>query len=125
MNCGGSKCWSRITSTWCSAKALLRVARVSPSIGWVKSRPTTSAPVCPVSGVMVKDGIWAFPPHDIFAPETLGPRGGAVKQTRYAMLEPRKGMGGCDEVETRAVDCVCRIVGERRRGRAADHQRSR
>src|SRR5262245_9115853 len=38
-------CWSRITRTCRSAKARASAARVSLSIGWVKSRPVTSAPV--------------------------------------------------------------------------------
>src|SRR5579864_2891940 len=54
MNWSGVKRWSRITSTWCSAKARLRAARISAWTGLEKSRPVTSAPVCFVIGVMVK-----------------------------------------------------------------------
>src|SRR5262245_8321352 len=50
-----SRCGSGAIRTCRSAKERASAARVSLSIGWVKSRPVTSAPVLWVRDVMVKD----------------------------------------------------------------------
>src|ERR1700681_3164032 len=73
-----------MTSTWWSAKARLRAARAAISIGALKSRPTTSAPVWSVSGVMVKDVIDFSSPRRFAG--TLPPGGGGIKGAAFHAL---------------------------------------
>src|SRR5216684_4313505 len=44
-----------MTRTWRSMKARFKAARISASIGRLKSRPVTSAPVCSAKGAIVND----------------------------------------------------------------------
>src|SRR6266702_8934537 len=46
-----------MTRTWRSMKARFKAARISASIGRLKSRPVTSAPVCSVKGAIVNERI--------------------------------------------------------------------